>query len=291
VSVVMVLLFAVGAFLVFDASTSRSEPVAPRRPVLRDAITALLTEAGMPSVRAAQLAWACAGVAAFMGVVATLLIGSPVVGFVASAAGGYLPVAIVRARRRNRRRAFRQCWPEAVELLAGAVRAGDTLPAGIGVVAERGPEPLRPAFAALAADHRVSGDLPGALNRLVDGLCDPTADRVLTTLAIAHQVGGRELGRVLRTLAAFLRDDVASRREIESRQSWTRVAARVAACSPWAVLLLVASRSSSVNAFDSVAGGFVIVGGAVATAVGYRTMLALGRLPEQVRLAQGRTAR
>jgi tight adherence protein B len=251
----------------------------------------LLIEAGMPSVRPAQLGWACAASAMVAGVLVGLFVGSPVVSLVALVAGGYAPVAVTRARRRHRRRAFRQCWPEAVDLLAGAVRAGDTLPAAIAVVAERGPEPLRPAFSSLTADHRVSGDLPGALDRLIGALSEPTADRVLTTLAIAHQVGGRELGRVLRTLAAFLREDVASRREIESRQSWTRVAARVAACSPWAVLLLVGTRSSSVHAFDSVAGAFVIVAGAVATAVGYRTMIALGRLPDEPRLARLKGAR
>jgi tight adherence protein B len=257
---------------------------------VHEAVASLLAAAGMPSVRPRQLGWACAVGATVAGLVTAVVAGSPVITFVAVVAGGYVPVAVVRARRHARRRAFRQCWPEAVELLGGAVRAGDTLPAAVSVVAERGPILLRPAFSSLAADHLVSGDLLGAMDRLADALGDPTADRVLTTLGIAHQVGGRELGRVLRTLAAFLRDDVASRREIESRQSWTRVAARVAAGSPWVVLLLVGTRSSSVHAFDSVSGAVVIVGGAVATTVGYRLMVALGRLPDEPRLMRVKSA-
>jgi tight adherence protein B len=288
---VVVLLFALGIFMLYDAVTAAPAPRADRRRAVHDAVESLLVSAGMPSVRPRQLACACAAAAMGSGFAAALFVGSPVVSLVGLVAGGYVPVAVVRGRRRARRRAFRQCWPEAVDLLAGAVRAGDTLPAAIAVTAERGPAPLRPAFASLAADHRISGDLVGALERLTDALGDPTADRVLTTLCIAHQVGGRELGRVLRTLAAFLREDDASRREIESRQSWTRVAARVAAAAPWVVLLLVGTRSTSVHAFDSMAGGLVIVGGAVATVVGYRMMVALGRLPDEPRLIRTRSAR
>jgi tight adherence protein B len=290
-TVIVVLVFGLGIFVLYDAMTSTSAPARPRRRIVHEAIASLLAAAGMPSVRPGQLVWAGVVAATMGGLITALVAGSPVISFVAVVAGGYVPLAVVCARRRARRRGFRQCWPEAVELLAGAVRAGDTLPVAISVVAERGPILLRPAFSSLAADHLVLGDLLGAMDRLADALGDPTADRVLTTLGIAHQVGGRELGRVLRTLAAFLRDDVASRREIESRQSWTRVAARVAAGAPWVVLLLVGTRSSSVHAFDSVAGAVVIVGGAVASTVGYRLMVALGRLPDEPRLIRMRSAR
>jgi tight adherence protein B len=290
-TVIVVLVFAIGVFVLYDALTSDPRPARPRRRVVHDAVSSLLARAGMGSIRPAQLGGACALAAAMAAVLTALLVGSTVVMLVVLVAGGYLPLGVVRARGRSRRWAFRQCWPEAVELLAGSVRAGDTLPAAIAVVAERGPALLRPAFSSLATDHRVSGDLLGALDRLAEALGDSTADRVLATLAIAHRVGGRELGRVLRTLAAFLRDDAASRREIESRQSWTRVAARVSAAAPWVVLLLVGTRSSSVHAFDSVAGAFVIVGGAIATIVGYRLMVALGRLPEEPRLLRLESAR
>jgi tight adherence protein B len=164
------------------------------------------------------------------------------------------------------------------------VRAGDTLPAAIGVVADRGPEPLRPVFAAVFRDHRVSGDLCGALERMGATVGDPVADRVTRTLVLAHRVGGRELGRVLRTLADFLREDLASRREIASRQSWTVVAARVSAAAPWLVLLLVASRPQGARAFDTPTGVVVLVAGACVTVVGYRLMLRIGRLPEEPRV-------
>ena len=169
-------------------------------------------------------------------------------------------------------------------MLAGAVRAGDTLPTAVSVVAERGPEPLRAPFRAVVADHRVSGDFVGALERLGVALAEPIADRVVATLVIAHRVGGRELGQVLRTLGGFLREDLAVRKEIVARQSWTLVAARVAAVAPWLVLVLVASRPQGAAAYDSVTGLLVLAIGAGATALGYRLMVAVGHLPEEPRV-------
>jgi tight adherence protein B len=284
-TVLFALLLGLGVFMVYDAGTA---PRPAGRPVvgaeLRERVAAWLRAGGLGTVSPGQFAAACvgSGLAAVAAVV--VLVGSSTVALVGFVAGCYAPVAYYRARRRTLRRARQECWPEAIELLAGAVRAGDTLPGAVALVAERGPEPLRAPFGAIVADHRVSGDFAGALARVGAALADPTADRVVATLVLAHRVGGRELGRVLRTLGAFLREDLAVRKEIAARQSWTLVAARVAAAAPWLVLVLVASRPQGAHAYDSLAGVVVLVGGAAATVVGYRLMVALGRLPEEPRV-------
>lgn len=283
-SVFVALVLGVGVFLVYDAWTAPRPPGPRARAALGLRLSAWLVAAGLGQVTSGQFLLACGASALGAWAVVILLVGSPAVALVALLGGGYAPVAYARTRRRDLRRQRRRCWPEAIELLAGAVRAGDTLPAAVALVAERGPDPLRPAFRSVVADQRVSGDLVGALERLGLALADPTADRVVATLVIAYRVGGRELGRVLRALGAFLREDLATRREIEARQSWTVVAARVAAAAPWLVLVLVASRPQGAQAYDSIAGLAVLAGGAVATIVGYRLMIAVGRLPEERRV-------
>ncbi|HZJ25567.1 MAG TPA: type II secretion system F family protein [Acidimicrobiia bacterium] len=275
--------FGLGVFLLYDWRTT------PRRdraagPARRHRVREWLVAADYPQLSPAAFVGACASAALLGGLVGAALLGSVSIAVIAAGAGGAMPYVLVRTRARRRRRLLTRCWPEAIELLAGAVRAGDTLPAAIAVVADQGPDPLRPAFRSLVADHRVSGDLRGALDRLGIALADPISDRVVITLEVAYRVGGRELGRVLRTLAAFLREDQAVRQEIESRQSWTVVAARVAAAAPWLVLLLIASQPQARGAFDSIGGLVVLVAGAAATVAGYRLMLALGRLPEEPRV-------
>ncbi len=283
-STMLVVLFASGMFLVYDAWTRPAVGRSRERLRYREQWGSWSAGAGLAAVTPRQFATACAGAGLGAACLVAFVIGSLAVALLAFVAGFYLPVAYFRARRRNRRRALLECWPEAVELLAAAVRAGDTLPAAVAVVAERGPVLLRRAFRGLVADHGVSGDLVSSLERMSDAMGNATADRVVVTLEVAHRVGGRELGRVLRTLAAFLREDLAVRKEIEARQSWTLVAARVAAGAPWLVLLLVATRPQAMRAYDSVAGLVVLLAGAAATAIGYRLMIALGRLPEEPRV-------
>lgn len=287
-SVVLALVLGLGVFLVFDGATKSRARRAPaaRRARLAD----WLAECGAGPVRPVQFVGASAVLALMAGATAVALVGSAGIALVAAVGAATVPTTYYRRRRRQLRTERRRAWPDAVDLLAGAVRAGDTLPAAIGVVAARGPEPLRPVFAAVVRDQRVSGDLVGALERMGATVGDPVADRVTRTLVLSHRVGGRELGRVLRTLADFLREDLATRREIASRQSWTVVAARVSAAAPWVVLLLVASRPQGARAFDSPTGLLVLGAGAAVTVVGYRLMLRIGRLPDEPRVLTGATA-
>ena len=59
-------------------------------------------------------------------------------------------------------------------------------------------------------------------------------DRLVESLRIAREVGGTDLGHLLRTLSGFLREDARTRAELETRQSWTVNAARLAVAAPWA---------------------------------------------------------
>lgn len=196
----------------------------------------------------------------------------------------YLPIAVVRGRARRRQREFAEVWPEAVDDLASAVRAGMSLPDAVAALAVRGPEALRPAFDAFALDYQVSGRFGDCLDRLKDRLADPVGDRVVEGLRIAREVGGGELGRLLRNLSGYLRDDQRTRAELEARQSWAVNGARVAAGAPWVVLLVMSTQREVIERYQSAAGAVVLAVGAVLCVVAYRLMMRLGRLPVERRI-------
>src|SRR5690606_21130985 len=202
--------------------------------------------------------------------------------FVAMAA--YAPLALVRARARRRRAALRELWPEVVDHLGSAIRAGMSLPEAVAQVGERGPVELRPAFAAFAQDYRASGRFSDCLDLLKARLADPVADRIVEALRITREVGGTDLGRLLRTLSGFLRADARARGELEARQSWTVNGARLAAAAPWLVPARLATRSTTIQAYNSPAGVLVLLVGAAASVLAYQVMMRLGRLPEDVRV-------
>src|SRR5829696_1611513 len=181
-----------------------------------------------------------------------------------------------------------------------AVCGGSGLAAGVAVLALSGSPWLGLAFAGLAAwlplgalqapfarfadDYHATGRFGAALDRLKDELADPTADRVIEALRLAREVGGSELGRTLRTLSGFLRDEQRVRKELEARQTWVVVAARMAFATPWAVLLLLATKPEAVAAYRGSGGAVVLAVGAAMAVTGYRVMLAIGRLPTEERV-------
>ncbi|MDQ1658679.1 MAG: tight adherence protein, partial [Cryptosporangiaceae bacterium] len=160
--------------------------------------TELLREAGISGVTGWQLL-ALQGLAALvLGALVLAASGSLSVAACFAVFGFFGPIAAVKRLHRRRRSELREVWPEVVDNLASAVRAGLALPEAVAALAVRGPEPLRPAFARFAADYRASGRFSDCLYRLRAELADPVGDRVCESLRIARDVGGTDLGRLLR---------------------------------------------------------------------------------------------
>ena len=146
---------------------------------------------------------------------------------------------------------LRDLWPEVVDNLASGVRAGLSLPEALTQLGVRGPEELRRPFARFGEDYRATGRFDDCLDRLKAALADPVGDRIVESLRMAREVGGTDLGRLLRTLSAFLREDARTRAELETRQGWTVNAARLAVAAPWIVLALLSLRPEAVDAYDT----------------------------------------
>jgi tight adherence protein B len=231
-----------------------------------------------------QLLAAQAICAVVAGAIVVIITGTGAIAACFAAFAFVLPLVVLRRLRRRRQVVLRELWPEAIDNLASAVRAGMSLPEGVSALAVRGPEPLRPPFARFSAAYRATGRFGACLDRLKDDLSDPVGDRICETLRVAREVGGNDVGGVLRTLSELLRSDARIRAELEARQGWVVNAARLAVAAPWLVLLLLSSQRSTVQAFDSAGGGLLLAIGAVVCVVAYRIMLKIGELPEERRV-------
>src|SRR5699024_478071 len=131
----------------------------------------------------------------------------------------------------------------------------------------------RVAFASFTAVYQSGERFDAALNRLINTLSDPTADRLIAALQILLEVGGADIGLLLETLSDFLRDDARTRAELEPLQSWTVNGARLAVVAPWVVLLLLATQPQAAAAYQSVSGLFVLFAGMIVSVICYRLML------------------
>jgi tight adherence protein B len=260
-------------------------PMREHRPRSRPGRTSeLLARAGIGHVSSAAFITMCLGVGCTAAFLMQVVSGTAPVAAVFGVMGAFLPYAVVSGRARRRQREFAEVWPEAVDNLASAVRAGLSLPDALSQLAVRGPEALRDSFDAFSLDYQVTGRFGESLDRLKVRLADPVGDRVVEGLRIAREVGGGELGRLLRNLSGYLRDEARTRSELEARQAWTINGARLAVAAPWLVLLMMSFQSTVIHRYASTSGVFVLVFAAGTCVVAYRLMMRIGRLPTERRI-------
>lgn len=271
----------VGIGLVLVASAL----IQPRIRVRGSRLHVWLRRAGVTEVRSGQFVSLSAAfgvvVAALVIIVTALPIAALLAGLLASA----IPTLYVRRRAIVRLHARQAAWPDAVDSLVSAVRAGLSLPEAVIDLGGRGPAALRPHIATFTSEYRASGSFEKSLHRLRSELSDPIGDRVIAALTIAWRVGGSELGSMLRSLSAMVREDLRTRGDIEARQSWTINAARVAVAAPWLTLALLSTRPEALAAYRTLAGTVVIALAALISVVAYRLMLRIAQLPIDERAA------
>lgn len=258
-------------------------PTGPGRPRTPGRLRTVLAQAGLGSLPLPAFVALSLVLALAVSALSQAILGIAALSMVAALAGLALPTLMVAWRARARRRANRAVWPDVVDHLVSAVRSGLALPDSVGTLAGAGPLSTRPAFAEFAREYQATGNFSSAVDGLKAALADPVADRILETLRMAREVGGSDLTVVLRSLAAWIRQDAAIRSEVEARQSWIVNAARLGVAAPWIVLLLLASRPEAAVSYNTPAGVVVIVGGLGVSVLAYRVMVALGRLPEERR--------
>jgi tight adherence protein B len=278
----MGVLAGTGLFLIWWSFWEKSETAnrTPRANRLED----LLASAGIEKVTGTGLIATCLGLGLFVALVFFAVSQSWPISVCFGLFGAWLPMAVVRWRATKRTAVMRQLWPDVVDHLRSAIRAGLSLPEAIIQLGENGPEELRHVFRDFGADYRAGGQFDGSLTKLKDRLADPVADRIVEALRLTREVGGSDLGKLLGTLAEFLREDSRTRSELEARQSWTVNAARLAVAAPWIVMLLLATRPEAVQAYNTPMGAGVLLGGLVVSLICYSVMLRIGALPPDERV-------
>ena len=126
-------------------------------------------------------------------------------GLLATALGGSLPIVYLLYRRRRRLNAFETQFPDALDTITRAIRAGNALSGAIRVVAEDMPDPVGAEFRRVDEEIRLGMDPGEALSRLQERV--PVEDMGFFSTAIRIQRGvGGNLAEVLDRLAEVIRE-------------------------------------------------------------------------------------
>lgn len=242
-----------------------------------------LTQAGV-SLTPQQfwLASAAVGMATF--VLVTLATDTPAVALVPAAGAALAPRAYFAQHRARRLREVAEAWPDGLREINAAVTAGMSLPQALTALATSGPLALQRAFARFPLLARVLGVTP-ALEVIKAELADPTSDRVIEVLILAHERGGPIVGDLLRDLAEATANDVKTMEEIATAGLEHRLNARAVFVLPWLVLAGLTATPGHFRAFYQSPTGFaVVVLAAALSLAGVAITTRLSRQPTEERV-------
>lgn len=270
-----------GTFLVFTAVTCRWNGLrlGPRHEVGRRALRT-------PLVQVLPLAAA----AALFGLLAFTLFGGGVAPVCAAVCGTAAPVAARRADERRRRHAAAESWPRLVEeIRVQATSVGRSIPQALFEAGRSAPADMCAAFARAERQWLVTTDFERTVTTLKRDLADAGADAALEVLLVAHEVGGTDVERRLRALAADRARDLHDREEAKAKQAGVRFARSFVLVVPIGMALAGLSIGSGRRAYSTALGQLAVAVGIAVVAACWLWAGQLMRIPDAPRVFEERT--
>jgi tight adherence protein B len=144
----------------------------------------------------------------------------------AALVAGMLPLAYVAIKRRRRLHRFEEHFPEAIDLLNRAIRAGHAFTTGMGMIASEAPEPIAGEFRTTFEEQNFGLPLRDVLQNLSDRVPLIDVRFFVTALLIQKETGGN-LSEILENLSHVIRDRFRIYREVRVKSAHGRLTAGI----------------------------------------------------------------
>jgi len=210
------------------------------------------------------------GICVVSGFVGTLIgSGSLLIGLIFLGAGAVLPWLYLGFRRRRRRKAFNGALPDTLQLMAGSLSAGLSLPQAIDTIVREGVEPISSEFRRVLAEARLGVGMETAMEGVAARFDSKDFAWVVMAINIQRKVGGN-LAELLNTVAGTIREREYMRRQVNALAAEGKLSAFILGGLPPAFLLyLILTKGEYVSVmFHRPLGILMLGGGAVILCVG-----------------------
>ena len=155
------------------------------------------------------------------GFAAHLFVPNLLIALAVGALGAALPAVLLMRQRSTRLKRFEEQFPDALDLLSRAIRAGHAFQASMGMVATELPAPVGPEFKQTFEQQNFGLPLRDSLFQLADRL--PLMDvRFFTTAVLIQRDTGGNLAEILDNLAHVVRERFRIRRDIRTKTAHGR---------------------------------------------------------------------
>ena len=160
-----------------------------RRSARVSAIQEALLQAGM-KFRAGNFLMLCVLCGTLAGLAAVLYTKNPAIAWAALVIGGVLPYSVVSYRRQKRFEKFEELFPEAIDTLARAVRAGHAFTTALEMISNEIAEPLASEFRKLYEEQKFGMPVRDALMNLTERVPLVDIKFFVTAVMLQRETGG-----------------------------------------------------------------------------------------------------
>jgi tight adherence protein B len=195
----------------------------------------LIDRAGIRTTPSAVIIISFVTAVAF-GFLTRLFVAQPLAPFVVGLLAGISPFAWLMHRRSKRMNRFEEQFPEALDLLSRAIRAGHAFQTALGMVADELPDPVGPEFRKTFDQQNYGLPIREALNEMSARLALLDVRFFVTAVLIQRDTGGN-LSEILDNLAHVVRERFKIRRQVRVHTAHGRFTGYVLLAMPAALAI------------------------------------------------------
>ena len=189
---------------------------------------------------------------------------------IAAVAGLVSPFAFLKYKASKRLKRFEELFPDALDLLSRAIRAGHAFQTAMGMVADEMVDPVGPEFKKAFDQQNFGLPLKEALNQLSDRVTLLDVRFFVTAVTIQRETGGN-LAEILDNLAHVVRERFKILRQVRVHTAHGRFTGYVLLALPAALAVALSYINPEFMAplFRENLGKMMIVGGLVLQTIGF----------------------
>jgi tight adherence protein B len=208
-----------------------------RRSARVSAIQDALTQAGM-KYRAGNFLVLCAIAGILCAFAALVWSRNPAIAWMALILGAFLPYSFVSYRRQKRFEKIEELFPDAIDTVARAVRAGHAFTTALEMISNEGSEPLASEFRKLYEEQKFGMPVRDALMNLTERVPLVDIKFFVTAVMLQRETGGN-LAEILDNLSYVIRERFKIQRQVRVHTAQGRLTMVLLMAMPPAVVTII----------------------------------------------------
>ncbi|MFY9910263.1 MAG: type II secretion system F family protein [Candidatus Sulfotelmatobacter sp.] len=208
-----------------------------RRSARVSAIQDALTQAGM-KIRAGNFLLLCGSCSVICGIAALLWARNPAIAWAALVIGAFVPYSFISYRRQKRFEKIEELFPEAIDTLARAVRAGHAFTTALEMISNEITEPLATEFRKLFEEQKFGMPVRDALMNLTERVPLVDIKFFVTAVMLQRETGGN-LAEILDNLSYVIRERFKIQRQVRVHTAQGRLTMALLMAMPPVVVVVL----------------------------------------------------